>query len=68
MYELKKDVRYKNVKKCLQALNYLQEHYSFEFCINDDEKTNCYGLMRYGGNIFYIKTKEEYDLLKEELL
>lgn len=53
-------------KKKLKALEIIKERFTIQFIKSD--LPNYYGIMQIGTNPIYIKTQEEYDLLKEVML
>lgn len=55
-----------DVSKKLKALEIIKERFTIQFCKSD--LNGYYGIMQIGTNPIYIKTQEEYDLLKEVLL
>ena len=54
------------IYKKLKALDTIKERFTIQFSKSD--LPNYYGIMQIGTNPVYIKTQEEYDLLKEVLL
>jgi predicted GIY-YIG superfamily endonuclease len=54
-------------EKKIKALVVIKERFTIQF-IKSDCLPNYYGIMQIGTNPIYIKTKEEFDLLKEVLL
>ena len=52
--------------KKLEALEIIKDRFSIQFSKSD--LSNYYGIMQIGINPVYIKTQEEFDLLKEVLL
>ena len=51
--------------KKLKALEIIKKRFTIQFCKSD--LNGYYGIIQIGINPIYIKTKEEYDLLKEVL-
>ena len=57
---------FRNIKKELEALEIIKKRFTIQF-IKSEFLPNYYGIMQIGINPIYIKTKEEFDLLKEVL-
>lgn len=55
------------IETALKALEIIKKRFTIQF-IKSDFLPNYYGIMQIGNNPIYIKTQEEFDLLKEELL